>query len=568
MKKKIVLLGLTIIAVLFVLTTTTYSLFYKKNKLANTESYATGNLSIEVDTTSSGLGNTLSLTNAYPMSDSDGMNTTPYRFKLTNVGNLNYKFNLNLTRSGTINGSYVKVAVDNNEPVVLTNATTTILSDFILLVGESRTISIRIWLDNNTPNSEIGKTFSGTLSGTGTAVMLELPDFIKNSNAPLDNVNSTYVTGYYESYTLSNEDKATLKAYMANNGMSDSEEADLCIANEGAYSGCLEYYLEQYNQANNPDIVLTGVGNPIPGINFKQNASDTNGKGIYIRSGTENNTYPIYYYRGAVDNNNVYFANFCWKIVRTTETGGLKMIYNGAPTGGSCGTGTTSQTNSTIANSAFNTNYNDAKYVGYTYDNSGTETDSTIKTTIDTWYQTNILTNFDNYIEDTIYCNDREEATAQEKAQIETLYDTTFNATDIIYKPTVRLQITGIPSLNCTNNADKYTKSSLIGNGKLTYPVGLLTADEIWISGMRTSGGNNYLTIANTWWWSLSPNNFGNGYALVWDVYPAFGLVSGSVVYSGDGARPALSLKPGQNFEYGNGTGNNPYRFVATVPNG
>ena len=127
----------------------------------------------------------------------------------------------------------------------------------------------------------------------------------------------------------------------------------------------------------------------------------------------------------------------------------------------------------------------------------------------------------------------------------------------------MRYVLTGIPSLECTNNSDKYTKSTSIGNGKLTYPVGLLTSDEIWISGMRTSGGNNYLNN-NDYWWSLSPRSFN----LVWDVYPSYGLDSDSVSDSTCGTRPALSLKPGQNFEYGNGNGNNPYRFVATVPNG
>ena len=50
-------------------------------------------------------------------------------------------------------------------------------------------------------------------------------------------------------------------------------------------------------------------------VDFGNKSSDSNGKGLYILPGTENDTYPIYYYRGAVDNNNVLFANFCWKIV-------------------------------------------------------------------------------------------------------------------------------------------------------------------------------------------------------------------------------------------------------------
>ena len=53
------------------------------------------------------------------------------------------------------------------------------------------------------------------------------------------------------------------------------------------------------------------------------------GVGNFLRSTTASDTYPVYYYRGAVENNNLVFANKCWKIVRTTETGGTKLIYNG-----------------------------------------------------------------------------------------------------------------------------------------------------------------------------------------------------------------------------------------------
>ena len=54
--------------------------------------------------------------------------------------------------------------------------------------------------------------------------------------------------------------------------------------------------------------------------------------GVYTRNGTENDQYPVHYYRGNIDNNNLLFANYCWKIVRTTSTGGVKLIYNGIPT--------------------------------------------------------------------------------------------------------------------------------------------------------------------------------------------------------------------------------------------
>lgn len=68
------------------------------------------------------------------------------------------------------------------------------------------------------------------------------------------------------------------------------------------------------------------------GIDFTDVPSDANGKGVYRAVKLEGENTPIYYYRGDVTNNNVIFANYCWKIVRTTDTGGVKLIYNGKRT--------------------------------------------------------------------------------------------------------------------------------------------------------------------------------------------------------------------------------------------
>ena len=67
------------------------------------------------------------------------------------------------------------------------------------------------------------------------------------------------------------------------------------------------------------------------GINFGENSSDTNGKGVYTFTNSISDTYPVHYFRGNVDNNNVIFGDYCWKIVRTTDTGGTKLVYNGKP---------------------------------------------------------------------------------------------------------------------------------------------------------------------------------------------------------------------------------------------
>ena len=102
------------------------------------------------------------------------------------------------------------------------------------------------------------------------------------------------------------------------------------------------------------------------GINFNKPSSDTNGKGVYTIASTADDEFPVYYYRGNVDNN-VIFANYCWKIVRTTETGGIKLIYNGTPSSdGKCN-------NTGAATEIKKVSYTNVKnatsmsYVGYMY---------------------------------------------------------------------------------------------------------------------------------------------------------------------------------------------------------
>ena len=171
MKKKVIILVISIIVVLIILSTTTYALFFRKDKLENTESYTVGILDIVIENDEEGLGETLNLANSLPITDSEGKKSTPYKFKITNKGNLSYTFDLllnNTTTSNQINADYIKIMVDNNEPVSLSNLENNIIaSDLTLNPGESKIISIRVWLDINTPNSEIGKVFSAKITSNG-----------------------------------------------------------------------------------------------------------------------------------------------------------------------------------------------------------------------------------------------------------------------------------------------------------------------------------------------------------------------------------------------------------------
>ncbi len=264
--------------------------------------------------------------------------------------------------------------------------------------------------------------------------------------------------------------------------------------------------------------------------------------GVYKMNSTNSDKYPVYYYRGIVSNNNVKFASFCWKMVRTTSTGGVKLIYNGVPASdGSCNN---KRTASQIGGSTFNNSYDDSKYVGYTYD---TNTDSTIKAYIDDWYSKN-MTSYTGMLEDTIWCNDR------------SIYSQ--NGNNIDYGAYGRLK-SFKPSIICPNTSDKYTVSSSNGNGLLKYPVALLTADELTLAGHGYQGytQSGYLT-AEIYWWSLSPDSFvSNGGAYESHVRSS-GILDISRVSNSGGVRPALSLKPGTTVNGGDGTVSNPYQIM------
>ncbi len=188
---------------------------------------------------------------------------------------------------------------------------------------------------------------------------------------------------------------------------------------------------------------------PDTNINFGAISSDTNGKGVYTLSKTSNTAYPVYYYRGEVENNNVIFANFCWKIIRTTNTGGVKLIYNGTPSNGVC--------NNTI--------------------------DSTIKSVIDEWFATNLI-DYQTYLEDTPYYNERDYVEGVGFPISYALRQRIWGIRTDTYPETVPKTTI---KLRATNKEDIFTISSEIGNGGLTYPVGLITSGEVVMAGGRGS---------------------------------------------------------------------------------
>ena len=294
---------------------------------------------------------------------------------------------------------------------------------------------------------------------------------------------------------------------------------------------------------------------------FSSVLTTDNTKTLY--TSTENGT-TVYYFAGNATDNWVKFGknasnqDLYWRIIRTNSEGSIRLLYHGT---------STTATNAVInSNTEFNSSYNDIAYVSYMYGNLGSvanaranTTNSTIKTTIDNWYTSNLeAKGYTKYLSTTaVYCNDRS-----------TSNNSNFGAS-------TRLVTNKAPSYDCSVTEDKFTVDSSTGNGKLTYPIALMTADEV------SFAGGLYGEIAPTWyyynsangssiggnWWLLSPINWNGSSTTVFFVYGSStpGFLSRDSVNNAYGVRPAISLKSCTLYSTGDGTASDPYTIKETT---
>ena len=275
----------------------------------------------------------------------------------------------------------------------------------------------------------------------------------------------------------------------------------------------------------------------------------------------EDNT-DVYYFAGDARNNWVKFGGYYWRIIRTNSDGSIRLLYHG----------TSPETqNAYIGDSeiAFNENYNDSMYVGYKYGTSGSlennrsnTNDSTIKKTIDAWYKDNLV-NYTKYLSTSaVYCNDRELGSGTYSATGDKFY----------YVGYTRLGANKNPSYNCTNEYDAFSVNNT--KAQLTYPIALMTADEIsyaggvWIKNAATwyylnSKGNASIKNGQNEWWLLSAASWDTDKSSVvfkissaQDRKAQFGAQS--VQYKLH-VRPVISLKKDLLYKTGDGSATSPY---------
>ena len=224
-----------------------------------------------------------------------------------------------------------------------------------------------------------------------------------------------------------------------------------------------------------------------------------------------------YYYRGAKDllNNNLIFAGFQWKIVRINGDGSIRIIYNGLCPDNFCVVDGEENDIGIINGERypFHTHINDVKYGGYMFGGASgiastsreqavtNETSSNAKTVLEAWYTTYIENEgYSQYISDTLFCNDRrlEEGTGQG-----------FGNASVYHVARNRLYLNKIPTLMCGDKNDKFTvNDTIIGNGALDKPIGLLAADEVVLAG---TSNTFYLNNGSGNFWTLTPVLYGYG---------------------------------------------------------
>jgi len=273
-----------------------------------------------------------------------------------------------------------------------------------------------------------------------------------------------------------------------------------------------------------------------------------------------------YYYRGNVTNNYVKFADKYWRIVRINGDGTVRVIYDGT----SAHANGEASADRQIGTSAFNSSYNDNAYVGYMYGKTGASTyadahantnNSTIKTYIDDWYKTNIVgTTNEQYLADNIFCNDRSMAgnNSGTGAGTSVTYYRWYNGpweSENYSKYNKKMMLT------CSQKNDAFTVSDTTnGNGALTYPVGLLSTDEIALAGGWNAANSGYYLYSGQVWWASSPSYFVGNRASVRYVR-SYGSADGyNDVYGDYGVRPVFNLKA-EVLLQGSGTAEDPYRI-------
>ena len=569
------------------------------------------------------------LENAYPIVDSEGLKGTPFTFTLKNNcssyirlyitidsehrGNLGTTYlddnyiKVNISPKGTTSGQSVVLGskkltdLDNNRKGY-------IIVNTGLQANEEKSFDLRLWMDEAvTLEQGLGKSWEGKIVVIGEAASgpllnetilannevktpITIPgkevsaytlDDATNRTTSIDSTWQTYYITYGTGWTANGTNFNLTGAAVTSDTYANSYSSLVGKYLPSKYlsiagSKTAETMVTTTNLSN----VYYVVSATQNSFTYKELSSNKNTIEAELAS-TEDDYGTSYYFRGAVKNNYVEFANKCWRIVRVGGDGSVKLILhndNTAKAANPCNSANNSilaafaRYSGTTITSKFNLSSNDNAYVGFMYGTPGSSTyaathantnKSTILTNLETWYNNN-LKSYESVIDNTVWCNDKTNVT-------DTSYNpwkysnvnglgygtnkTYYGATQRLVSPSESAGGTG-PSLKCNGELSKITSK-----------VGLVTADELAFAGYAYSNsiiGNPTIYLQEnatvTGWWSLSPSRFSGVYAFVWRVLSSSGGYFATGAVDGDlGLRPSISLISSTTISGGSGTSEDPY---------
>ena len=336
------------------------------------------------------------------------------------------------------------------------------------------------------------------------------------------------------------------------------------------------------------------------GVQFDPNDEDdgmTDPNPEYAISGiftSEDEDGVSYYYRGAVENNNVQFGQYendyyvysdgyyfyqskescmedsheesgCtpvklandgdkmyWKIIRVNGDGSLRLIYNGTVLTHPEFVGDIATSNS-IGYTRYNLEWDNPKYTGYTYDNG---TDSFIKKEVDTWYANALgSSSYDSKVIGGRFCSDSSGLKEETDYGFPDMGEfKVFASYDRLGQSMTNYTKNNAPSFICPDTNESY-------GGSYRLKAGLITADELVLAGENPGVvGNSYLNpVANgdvNYYWTMTPADFTNDIAYVWyeDDY-----LNSNDVNDSNAVRPVINVTTDNGFTSGDGTASNPY---------
>lgn len=396
-----------------------------------------------------------------------------------------------------------------------------------------------------------------TLSETGGNVDIPKTPVPTISNTPIAS-NIRINAGITHSYVMTITFLKTEEDQSNNMNKTFSSRINVLPSNLNNFSYIYRTNTLPYN------ILKNNVINKESTIDYTSTASTD---GLYYTNNSISGS-TSYFFRGSSNiNNNVLFAGYCWKIIRTTEDLGTRLIFNGVPTSNTC-LNISDSTAFIDTLSVYNNSTNYNAYVGYMYGNANSSNytlenadtnSSAIKTVLDNWYTSN-LSKYSDYISDSYYCNNRKMSKFKIGNVLYGLNGYGNNNTGYISYNNISNSTTK-PSYNCLNKNDIFTVSNNNGNKSLTNPIGLITADELVFAGYTKSTAvtTNYLYNSSEYW-TMTPAYF-NG-SISYNYTAGQGYLRVKSVSTSYGVRPVITINQNAEVISGDGSNASPYKIT------